>query len=70
METLRPEPIAKEVILVKRLVPTEFKEVESWVPVHSVIHMGEVIPIEFAKVRRYIPVNFTIIEVPILIPKR
>lgn len=69
METLRPGPIAREVILVKKLVPTEFKEVESWVPVRSVVYMGKVIPTEFARVKRYIPVNFTTIEVPILIPK-
>ena len=70
METLRPETTAKEVILVKRLVPTEFKEVESFVPVRFVVHAGEVIPTKFEKVKKYIPVKFVTIEEPILIPKR
>ncbi|MCX6706423.1 MAG: hypothetical protein NTV24_05000 [Candidatus Woesebacteria bacterium] len=70
METLRPEPIAKEVILVKRLVPTEFREVESLVPIGFDVHAGKLIPIEFKLVKKYIPVKFVTIEEPILIPKR
>ena len=70
MERLRLELLAKEVVLVKRLVPTEFREVESLVPVRFEVHAGKLIPIEFERVRKYLPVNFATIEVPILIPKR
>jgi hypothetical protein len=67
MEKLRQGPAAGEVILLKRLVPTEFKEIETFVPIRSVVHAGRAIPTEFARVKKYIPVNFTEIEVPILI---
>lgn len=69
METLRPGPIAGEVVLLKRLVPIEFKEVESFVPVGFVIWGGRAIPTKFERVKRCIPVNFTTIDVPILVPQ-
>lgn len=69
MERLQPEPIAKEVILIERLVPTEFMKVETLVPVRFDVHAGKLIPIEFETVKKNIPVDFTLIEVPLPIPE-
>jgi len=68
MEKLRLEPLAREITLVRKLIPTEFREVESLIPVRFDVHTGRLIPVEFKRVRKYIPVNFMSIEVPIFMP--
>lgn len=52
-----------------KIIPTEFEEVEQFIPTDFIEYNGRYIPTEFEPTTKYISTKFKEIEIPTVVPK-
>lgn len=59
--------IERKVVMIPRLIPTDFEEIKVSIPTKHEFINGKYFPVKFEKGIKYIPTNYKIIEIPRLI---